>query len=122
MSTYSPAGSTTVLNATSTASNAWVTSLQPVNCYHVVNTGSAPVMIRMNANTAASVTAVFPTAGSPQIGFVVGPTWEDIVVVPSALNGQASPQPAGFNSNCQFSVITAAGTTANVFITPVLAF
>ena len=123
MSTYSPAGNTFIANATPTESNVWVTSLQPVNSYHVVNTGSIPVMIRMNVNTASNVRATFPTAGNPQLGFIVGPTWEDIVVVPSALNGQASPQPAGFNSNCQFSVITAAGTTSsNVFITPVLAF
>jgi hypothetical protein len=118
---FSPCGSTYFAAASGTAGNVWVTSLQPVNTYKVTNNGTVPVHFRLNANTASSVTAVYPSAGSPQLGITVPAGADNFIVVPSALNGQAAPQPAGFNSNIQFSYITQ-GTTANVSILPVLAF
>lgn len=118
---FSPCGSAYFAAASGTAGNVWVTSLQPVNTYKITNAGTVPVHIRMNANTSTSVTAVYPTAGSPQLGFTVPAGQDSFVVVPSSLNGQASPQPAGFNSNCQFSYISQ-GTAANITIVPVLAF
>lgn len=118
---YSPCGSTFMANATTTAANVWVTSLQPVNTYRLTNTGTTPVHFRLNANTSTTVTAVYPTAGSAQLGFTVAGGETTFVVLPSALNIQASPQPSGFNSNCQFSYITGTGTSS-VAIVPVVAF
>jgi len=114
-----PAGSTVLAAVTATATSVFVTALQPINAYHVVNSGAAPVQLRFGPNVASPVTAVFPTTSTPSLGSIVGPGLASTITIPTALNsliGTAN----GLNSNIQISLISNSATTANVFITPVV--
>ena len=114
-----PAGSTVFASVTNTATSVYVTALQPVNVYHIVNSGAAPVQVRFGANLASPVTAVFPTSTVPSLGSIVGGGLASTLTIPSALFsliGTAN----GLNSNVQISLISNSGTAANVFITPIV--
>jgi hypothetical protein len=114
-----PAGSTVLASVTSTATSVFVAALQPVNAYHVVNSGAAPVQLRFGPNVASPVTAVFPTTSTPSLGSIVGAGLASTITIPSALNSLIGT-PGGLNSNVQISLISNSGTAANVFITPIV--
>lgn len=63
---FQPMGSSTLLSATTTTSTVSVTASSPSNQLMISNTGNVAVFVNISANS--SVTAVLPTAGTPQPG------------------------------------------------------
>lgn len=115
-----PGGSSTFASVTTVATSIYVTSVQPVNKWYIVNTGTTPVYARFNANLATTVTAGFPTAGTNTLGTTINGSDSLIVQLPSNLNGTITGSPsAPFTSNIQISLIGTTGT-ANVYVTPVV--
>jgi hypothetical protein len=120
--TLCPAGSAFAANASASASTVYVTSLQPVNSWYVVNTGSNPVLVRFGANLSSPVTAVFPVVGTPALGTVIAANASQVFTMPSNLQtstNNSSGLPLGFTSNVQLSLIAGTGTNT-VYITPVV--
>ena len=109
-----PAGTTVALNVGLTATNATVASLIPVRSYYVTNTGNAPV--QFNFNPISQPTAVFATAGSNQLGLVLGQQDDAVINIPAAVTTATQN---GFVTSIFLSAISNTATTQAVFITPV---
>jgi hypothetical protein len=102
---FQPMGNTVVLSATSTSSNTSVTAVSPVNQLMIVNAGANPVFVVISA--ISSPTAIFPTTGTPQPGFMVGAGATKVVST-----NQSSP-----TATIYVAVIALTGTNA-VYVTP----
>ena len=117
---FSPAGNTVMANAAASSSNVYVTSLQPVSNWYCVNTGTAAVQLRFNANLSTVVNSTFPVVGTPSLGPVIAAGDSQVIALPAALwETNSSGLPYGRTSNVQISVSAASGTNA-VMITPVV--
>ena len=102
---FQPMGKTTLLTATTSTSTVSVIADSPVNQFMLVNTGTNDVFINLSANSA--ITAVRPTAGTPQYGFCLGANSYKVIG-----NSQSSPSVTIYVSG-----VSNAGTSF-VYITP----
>jgi hypothetical protein len=117
---FSPAGNTVAANAAVSSSSVYVTSLQPVSAWYCVNTGTAAVQLRFNANLDTTVTSTFPAVGTPSLGPVIAAGASQVIAMPAALWAtNSSGLPYGRTSNVQIAVSAASGTNT-VMITPVV--
>ena len=66
---FQPMGKTVLLSSTSSSSNVAVTADSPVNQLYISNTGNSDVYLVTGSST--PLTAVKPTAGTPQYGFSI---------------------------------------------------
>jgi hypothetical protein len=102
---FQPMGNTVALSVTSTSSNAAVSSNSPVNQLMIVNTGANAAYILVS--TSASPTAVAPTVGTSQPGFMVGAGATKVIST-----NQASPTATIYVAGI------ASGGTNLVYVTP----
>ena len=109
-----PAGNTVALNVANAATSATITSLVPVSSYYVSNTGNNPV--QLNFNPLGMPTAVFATAGSNQVGVVLGSQDDAVINIPAALTTATQN---GFVTSIYLSAISNTSTVNSIYITPV---
>jgi hypothetical protein len=112
-----PAGNTVFANVGTTSTAVFVPSLVPVTRYYITNTSSNPVQVKISTNLVATTTAVMSTAGSPQLGPVIGGGDDIVMEMPTTL--VAGTGTNGFVSNIQFGLISTVNTGSGVYITPI---
>ena len=98
-------GKTYLLSASTTSSNVAVYADTPANQFALYNDGTHEIFVKTGSTS--GTTAVIPTAGTPQYGFVVPPNSRIVIT-----NGQAN----GTNP-VYFAAIVDTGTHS-LYITP----
>ena len=98
-------GKTYLLSVTTTSSNVAVYADTPANQFALYNDGSHEIFVKTGSTS--GTTAVIPTVGTAQYGFVVPPNSR--IVITNGQSASATPQ--------YFAAITTTGTH-NLYITP----